>query len=71
VISRFATFGNKQIAFTGPLLPPQRQSSFITDKKSLEDLDKEIFDEILPSVALYTNRGDVLSVGIFSFDSSF
>ncbi|CAG8479313.1 12428_t:CDS:10 [Funneliformis caledonium] len=60
VISRIATFGNKQVVFTGPLLPPQSQDSFITDKKSLQDLDNEVFNEILPSVSLYTNRGDVL-----------
>ncbi|CAI2184786.1 454_t:CDS:10 [Funneliformis geosporum] len=60
VISQFATFGGKQVVFTGPLLPPQNQDSFITDKKSLEDLDNEVFNDILPTVSLYTNRGDVL-----------
>ncbi|CAB5373212.1 sphingomyelin phosphodiesterase [Rhizophagus irregularis] len=57
VISRFATFGSKQIAFTGPLLPPQRQFPFTESKKSLEELDQELFNDILPSVSLYTNRG--------------
>src|SRR5213082_2127715 len=65
VISRFATFGSQQITFTGPLLPPQRQNPFTTNKKSLEELDQELFNEILPSVSLYSNRGDILQVSIF------
>jgi hypothetical protein len=67
VISRFATFGSKQIAFTGPLLPPQRQNPFITNKKTLEELDQELFNDILPSVALYTNGGANLQVSKFYF----
>jgi hypothetical protein len=77
VIARFATFGSKQITFTGPLLSPQSQNPFITNKKNLEELDQELFDDILPSTTLYTNRGDILQVSIlihffdFFFDQSF
>ncbi|CAG8500088.1 20498_t:CDS:10 [Dentiscutata erythropus] len=50
--------GSKQIHFSEPLTASQK--SFHYGKKSLDELDNEFSKEILPSVTLFTDHGDIL-----------
>ncbi|KAF0378829.1 sphingomyelin phosphodiesterase [Gigaspora margarita] len=52
------TFDSKQIHFSDHLTTSQK--AFHYGKKSLEELDNEFSKEILPSVTLFTDHGDIL-----------